>query len=249
MYYSLCRFLTNYFTVKALKCCAVSQVKLRVLFWNRLPDETSSGKMLNVDGILVWLGKTRKIWHVHIPSSTYCSALACPSHSHHHTVYWNITWCKRTNREEVDALKNTLPRMNIHANIICEWHYIWTFSTGLHLVTNNANIQNPKIWVLELLEHRSKQTAPALSPVDDRSCITAPGSNQFQDLPHEVGSPRASFLIDERPPDSETLPPQSIRASTSPPWHFPKIRTWGFFISSWNFILQDFFNSFCKLPI
>lgn len=130
MYHSLCRFLTNYFTVKALKCCAVSQVKLRVLFWNRLPDETSSGKMLNVDGILVWLGKTRKIWHVHIPSSTYCSALACPSHFHHHTVYWNITWCKRTNREEMDALKNTLPRMNIHAwmTLYLDIQHRFTFS-------------------------------------------------------------------------------------------------------------------------
>lgn len=113
MYHSLCGFLTNYFIVKALKCCVVSQVKPRILLRNRLPDEISSGKMLNANGILVWLGKTCKIWDVHIHSSTYCSALACPSHfstsPEHHVV--------EKNREEMDALKNILPRVNIHAQM------------------------------------------------------------------------------------------------------------------------------------
>lgn len=68
-----------------------------------------------------------------------------------------------------------------------------------------TNIHIPKIWVLELLGHWPKQTPPVLSPLDDQSCTTAPGSNKFQDLPHEAGSPRAPFHIEKRASDSQHI--------------------------------------------
>lgn len=153
----------------------------------------------------------------------------------------------------MDALRNVLPRMNIHV-----WMTLYLDTQHrLTLSYKQCNYSEPKDVSLKALRTQTKAEAPALSLPDDQSCITAPGSNQFQALPHDVWSPRLSFRINKWPSNSETLPAHSTgtstdqerrEASTSPPWPLPKIRTRSFLTSSWNCILQDFY-SFCKFYV
>lgn len=104
----------------------------------------------------------------------------------------------------MDALKNTLPRMNIHAWMTWHLNIQHRFTCGYkqHKYPESKDLSH------RAFRTQTKVGSTSLSPLDDHSCITAIGSNQFQDLPHEVGPPRGSFLTDKRSSDSETLPVQ-----------------------------------------
>lgn len=141
------------------------------------------------------------------------------------------------------ALKNTSPRMNIHV-----WMTLYLDTQHrLTLSYKQCNYSEPKdVSLLKLLEHRSTQKHCPFSTRWPKLHYSS--RLQFQALPHDVWSPRLSFLINKRPSDSETLPAHSTstdqerrKASTSPPWPLPKIRNRSFLISSWNCISQHLF--------